>query len=50
MIEMDVWDSAKAVVAERLKSARNDSSKLEHELSVRQDWLAELREQVCPAF
>ncbi len=50
VIEIDVWDSAKAVAAERLKSARSESSKLEHEVLVRQDWLTELREQVCPQF
>ena len=48
MIEMDVWDSAKAVAAERLKSARSESGKLEHEVAVRKKWLTELREQVCP--
>ena len=47
VIEIDVWDSAKAVAAERLKSAKIESSKLEHEVVVRQNWLAELREQVC---
>ena len=46
VIEMDVWDSAKAVAAERLKAAKIESSKLEHEVVVRQNWLAELREQV----
>lgn len=45
VIEMDVWDSAKAVAAERLRAARNESAKLEHELTVRQGWLQGLREQ-----
>lgn len=48
VIEMDVWDSAKAVAAERLKAARSEGSQLEHELTVRQNWLTGLREQVCP--
>ena len=50
MIEMDVWDSAKVVAAERLKSAKTESSKLEHEVIVRQNWLAELQQQVCPGL
>ena len=50
VIEMDVWDSAKAVAAERLKAARTESGKLEHEVVVRQDWLTELMEQVRPQF
>ena len=47
MIEMDVWDIAKAVAADRLKAAKTESGKLEHEVVVRQKWLAELKEQVC---
>ena len=43
---MEVWDSAKAVAAERLRAAKGESSKLEHELTVRQGWLQNLREQV----
>ena len=61
---MEVWDSAKAVAAERLRAAKSEGAKLEHELTVRQGWLGTLREQVglplycssdlltseCPAF
>ena len=46
VIEMEVWDSAKAVAADQLRTAKVDSSKLERELTVRQEWLQSLREQV----
>lgn len=43
---MEVWDSAKAVAADRLRAAKSESGKLEHELTVRQGWLQSLKEQV----
>ena len=43
---MDVWDSAKAVAADRLKAAKGEGSQLQHELNVRQGWLQNLRDQV----
>lgn len=46
MIEMDVWEAAKAVAADRLKAAKGEGARLEHELHVRQDWLLGLKEQV----
>ncbi len=46
VIEMEVWDSAKAVAADRLRAAKGEGGKLEHELTVRQGWLQNLREQV----
>ena len=46
MIEMDVWEAAKAVAADRLKAAKGEGARLEHELHVRQDWLRGLKEQV----
>ncbi len=48
MIEMDIWDSAKAVAAERLKGARQQLSGLDSEASVRQELLATLQSQVSP--
>ncbi len=46
MIEMAVWDSAKAVAADRLRAAKGEGSNLQHELNVRQGWLQNLRDQV----
>ena len=45
VIEMDIWEQAKAVAAERLKAAKGEGARLEHELHVRQDWLQGLKEQ-----
>ena len=47
---MDVWDSAKAVAADRLRAAKGESGKFEHELTVRQGWLQNLTDQVTGLF
>lgn len=45
VVEMDIWDSAKAAAAERLKSARQQLTRLESELTVREELLAKLQGQ-----
>lgn len=49
VIEMDIWDAAKGVAAERLKGARQQLSGLEAESRVRQELLATLQGQVSPS-
>lgn len=51
VIEMDIWDSAKAVAAERLKSARQQLTGLDSEARVREELLATVQRQVslCPS-
>lgn len=46
VIEMDIWDAAKAVTTERLKGARQQLSGQEAESRVRQELLATLQGQV----
>lgn len=46
MVEMDIWDAAKAVAAEQLRGARSDLIRLESEAEVRAELLATLRSQV----
>jgi len=42
---MDIWDSAKAAAAERLKSSRQQLIGLESEVVVREELLANLQGQ-----
>ncbi|BDA43191.1 hypothetical protein COCOBI_04-2030 [Coccomyxa sp. Obi] len=49
VIEMDIWDAAKAVTTERLKGARQQLTGLEGESRVRQELLATLQGQVHEA-
>ena len=46
VIEMDIWDAAKAVTTERLKGTRQQLGDLEAESRVRQELLASLQDQV----
>ena len=51
LVDIDVWEAAKAATAERLKAARQASLQLERELTVRQSVLSRLTEEVsclCP--
>ena len=48
VIEMDIWDAAKAVAAERLKGTKRQLTELDSEARVRQELLANLQSQVSP--
>lgn len=48
VIEMDIWDAAKAVAAERLKSTKRQLTELDSEARLRQELLANLQSQVSP--
>ena len=50
MVEMDIWDAAKAASAEQLRGVRSDLIRLESEADVRTELLATLRSQVPPAL
>ena len=49
VVEMDIWDAAKAVSAEQLRGVRSDMIRLESESDVRTELLATLCSQVLPA-
>ncbi|KAK9914871.1 hypothetical protein WJX75_001641 [Coccomyxa subellipsoidea] len=49
VIEMDIWDAAKAKAAERLKGTKRQLTELDSEARVRQELLANLQSQVQDA-
>jgi hypothetical protein len=48
VIEMDIWEAAKAKAAERLKGTKRQLTELDSEARVRQELLANLQSQVSP--
>lgn len=49
VVEMDLWDAAKAAAGERLRGARAEAARLGSEADVRAELLGRLRAQVGAA-
>ncbi len=49
LVDIEVWEAAKAAAAEQLKAAKQASLQLEHEMAVRQSVLARLKQEVQEA-
>jgi hypothetical protein len=50
VVDMEVWEAAKAAAADALKESRGSLAQLEKEESVRQDLLHRLQAQVCHCY